>query len=366
MPDRQILLVVANSARMLAQFANKTGYKVIAIDCFSDQDTQELVECCVVIKSLALIHLIKALDTLNKQYTFKHIVYGSGFESYTDSLEFLYKNYLVSGNSPDVFLNTQNKKHFFSKLQQLKIPYPSISFSLPDKADGWLIKPFKSEGGVGIKRCLSLAGLSNSLSNDYYWQRYISGISMSVLFLANGNDFKIYGFHRQQVVSIDDNDLVFSSITTQLTIDDDVREQIEQWLAVLVPTFSLKGINSLDFIVDNQQIYLLEVNARPSASMQLYTEDLIAQHIESFVTGKLSIDHLTNSYQAYQILYAEQELMISKQFMWPSWVVDIPSAAGLINTGMPICSIIASGKSEQQVTDLLLSRKQQLIKRLNR
>ena len=33
----------------------------------------------------------------------------------------------------------------------------------------------------------------------------------------------------------------------------------------------------------------------------------------------------------------------------------------IIHTGEPICSIIAGGKNEQQVEDLLLSRQQQLM-----
>ena len=56
---------------------------------------------------------------------------------------------------------------------------------------------------------------------------------------------------------------------------------ITGWLKQLVPVFALKGLNSLDFIHADDCSYVLEINPRPSASMQLYDEDLLNRHIQA-------------------------------------------------------------------------------------
>ena len=367
MPEIQNILIIANSARMLTQLATNIGLNPLVIDCYSDFDTQEQALDCVKVDSLALVHVKKALAILKTQYTVTHVIYGSGLERYINTLEFLYKNLCVVGNTPAVFLSIQNKVDFFSKLKQHKIPYPDVAFQAPIENDVWLIKPMQGEGGIGIKKYKELP---ENLAS-YYWQKQCGGRPMSVLFVANGTEFKIYGFNEQLIIQVDDNEFVFSGVISQPEINNYIVRTVSSWLACLVSGFALKGFNSLDFIVEDKQCYALEINARPSASIQLYNEDLLAAHINSFLDGNIPI--LTeeeswgegiNSYRAYKIIFAETGVFIKQNVEWPAWVVDIPVASSFIHTGKPICSIIADGKNEQHVFDNLQSRQQQLSKLL--
>ena len=358
-PDIQKLLIVANSGRLLTQFSINAGYKPLVIDCFSDSDTQDLALECIKVNSLALEQVKAAFSILQTQYTITHVIYGSGLEQNLDSLKFLHQNLIVLGNSLNVFSAIQNKAYFFSRLNSLEIPYPEISFHAPDNVKGWLLKPMQGEGGLGITKYTG-----QSVKSDlYYWQKFISGIPMSVLFIADRGKYKIFGFQKQLVTSIGHNDFVFSGIISQPEISITISNTINQWLGSLISDFSLKGINSLDFIIENDCCYALEVNARPSASMQLYTNDLISELIKCFMQGTLSPSRISVSFQAYKIIYAERGgLSIKKNTLWPEWVVDIPHAESFIHTGMPICSIIANGKNEQQVLENLQLRQNQLSK----
>ena len=360
---KQKILIVANSARMLAQLANKSGYQPIVIDCFADKDTQTAAIDFCKIQTLALKNIQKAVFDLQDRHSFVHVIYGSGFEYHNDSLAFLHQNYIVLGNSYDCFIDIQNKPYFFSQLDRLHIPYPETLFSPPLKGSNWLHKPLRGEGGLGIKKYQPEI---NNLDTNYYWQKKVVGEAMSVLFIANGLNFEVIGFHQQQVLGLEGCEFIFSSIVNKLNVDKAIELTIVSWLGKLVTHFKLQGLNSLDFIASGTDCYVLEINARPSASMQLYSNDLISAHINSIVSGELTKQVAGNSYHGYQIIYAETDLTLNKNICWPEWVVDIPDLDGLIHTSMPICSIIASDKSQQQVLDLLLLRRQQLNKLLYR
>jgi methenyltetrahydromethanopterin cyclohydrolase len=360
MPEIQSVLIVANSARMLAQLASNLGYCVWVIDCYADCDTHKLAKKCIRVNSLALDQVKKAFAILKTDFKMTHVVYGSGLERFKDSLAFLQQNLTVIGNTLDVFLSVQNKLCFFSRLSDLQIPYPEVSFQPPVEDGNWLTKPMHGEGGVGIEK---YKGDADKLTSCF-WQRYREGISMSVLFVADGIDSQLLGFHKQLSTRIDKNEFIFSGIISQPDICDNIRLTLNLWVARLVKEFILKGVNSLDFIVSGKQCYALEVNPRPSASMQLYTEDLLLAHINSFLPGKSEVVIDSIAYRAYKIIYAKTDCFIKESIHWPEWIVDIPCAGSNIHIGMPICSIIASGTNEQQVEEILLIREKKLSKLL--
>jgi len=360
MPEFKNILIVANSGRMLAQLSRNSGLVPLVIDCFSDFDTQSLALDCVKVNTLELKYVRKALSVLSHHNRISHVIYGSGLERYNSTIKFLYQNLVVLGNTQDVFSLIQNKTYFFSRLKYLGILFPDITFQVPDINDNWLVKPKQGEGGVGIKK---YAGLSE-ITAACYWQKFITGKTMSVLFVANGNEYKIIGFNKQYFTRIADNQFVFSGVISQPEINKEIVQTIKLWLAALIPDFALKGINTLDFIVKNNCCYVLEVNARPSASMQLYQQDLLTRHINSLIDAQLQSFIVIKTYKAYKIVFAETEVFINDHIQWPLWVVDIPRSGSIIHTGMPICSIIADGKNEPQINSLLLNRQQYLKKLL--
>ncbi|MCK4842395.1 MAG: ATP-grasp domain-containing protein [Methylococcales bacterium] len=355
------ILIIANSARMLAQSANDIGYQALCIDCFSDDDTQLLALDLIKVDSLALNYVKPAFLALANQHTITHFIYGSGLDSHRNTFEFLHQHLIALGNDLAVFSAVQNKAYFFSELNKLKIPYPQTVFKQPIDSKNWLLKPKAGEGGLAIKQWDTL---DQDDSHSHYWQKYIVGIPMSVLFIANSQQYKIIGFQQQLVTPIADYPFVFSGVISQPEVDNEIQQIVNQWLKKIVFKFALKGLNSLDFMVKDKQYYALEINARPSASMQLYDDSLLSSHINCFIADNLDsgLDNMLpiKIYQAYQIVFAEMTVEINSKTKWPCWCVDIPKMGSIIHTGMPICSIIARDKNEQQIKDLLLLRQQEI------
>jgi methenyltetrahydromethanopterin cyclohydrolase len=343
---------------MLAHAAKNAGLQPLVIDLFADLDTLAIATDFKQIPALTKEHLALALDYFSKHYAVTDVIVGSGFEQHPESLCYLASRYTLLGNSPETFIRLQNKADFFSVLNQLNIPYPETSFIQPYETQDWLIKPSQGQGGVGIQR---LRNTNLGLHAKVYWQKYQAGSQHSVLFLANGQQLQVIGFNTQWTIRLSDSEeFIFSGIINHCNLAEAYKTQIIDWLTKLVPIFQLKGLNSLDFIHENGNSTVLEINPRPPASMQLYDADLLRQHIN--VGATLVTQPPQSGYTGYQIIYAEQDIQIPENYIWENGTMDIPAAGAMCKTGQPICSII-SHQSQAHAVLQELTLKQHTIKR---
>lgn len=374
--SNKFLLIVASSARLLVESARKAGYAPLAIDLFGDQDTRAAAGDCVVVDKLDPYSLSNACARLVRTYRICDVVYGAGLEGYPQSLAWLAARFNVLGNAPGTCAKVHDKIRFFAVLKQLDIAYPEISFSKPDHTGQWLLKPHAAQGGQYIEYdCPASVSRSSqgpplSQGSDYvhgfYWQRYVPGQSLSVLFAADGKDLQIIGFNRQWTLP---GSFIFAGVINYTDLPETQLQLLEDWLNKLVPVFNLKGLNSLDFIWDGNQCWVLEINPRPSASMAVYESDyvngLVAEHIES-CRGQLPRGTFSSNdiIRAYQIIYAPHDLRITDNLDCPSWCRDRPAPPCIIRKGRPICSIMASGNCLPEVYQQLQARRQLVINQL--
>jgi methenyltetrahydromethanopterin cyclohydrolase len=358
-----MVLIIASSGRMLAQAAKKSGLMPLVIDLFADLDTQDYAADLRQVKSLSEPDISHAVDYFIERYAVNHVIYGSGFESYPESLYYLSGRLTVLGNHPDVFAGQLNKQAFFATLDQLNIPHPELAFSLPETGD-WLLKPQQGQGGVGIKHY----HVGDNTDDAVYWQKFQTGRPQSALFLADGRQVQVIGFNSQESVRLSATQaFVFSGVFNNAELSGTQKTVITGWLEQLVPVFELKGLNSLDYIHFEDRSYVLEINPRPSASMQLYDEDLLSRHIVGWAGSfahRLPLDFRRPT--GYQIVYAEQDVIIPKHFDWPAGCMDLPRSGNICHTGQPICSIIAHQKDSVSVAELLLAKQQFILNKLER
>jgi uncharacterized protein len=355
------LLVVANSARMLAQAAHDEGYKVLVVDCFGDRDTLNYAQEMRKIADLSLHNLIPAVEYFLDRFPVAATVYGSGFEGYPESLAFLAAKSSVYGNKSCVLNRLQNKPEFFSILAKLNIPYPAVSFTAPEERAEWLLKPIQSLGGTGIKRYEG----NETGKSGFYWQRYLEGVTHSVLFQANGHNFQTIGFNRQWHAQINSREeFIFAGIINHTDLSAAQQASVTDWLSLLVPEYRLKGLNSLDFMLSEGKLHVLEINPRPTAAMQLYNSSLFVRHLAACQDELLTLDAGSVDLGAYKILFSKEIIEIPSEMVWPEQAMDIPQNGAIIYPGQPICSMIVRGKEPEAILAALQSQEQALIHQL--
>jgi predicted ATP-grasp superfamily ATP-dependent carboligase len=359
-------LIIAQSAQMLAQAAHNIGLEVTVVDCFADCDTNALAHNYYQVKSLALEDIHVLINSIKNQINF--CIYGSGFETYPESLAFLETQFQLIGNSSTVFKALQNKPLFFQRLQQLNISFPAVFFTLEnntheDKTASYLIKPFDSLGGLDIQ--VMDANTHHNLHNTrHYYQEYIEGGQpMSVLFVANGKQAIIIGFNQQWTVA---KSCLFLGIINHAKLPLSHQQILYNWISKLTLSYKLQGLCSLDFIFYKNKCYVLEINPRPPASMQLYEKDLLKNHYLACLgqLEKVTIPQY-KTYTAYQIIYAITKIKISYKMKWPRYCHSLPQKNTIINKGQPICSMILNGRTPQFLLEDLQNKQHLLFTQIS-
>jgi predicted ATP-grasp superfamily ATP-dependent carboligase len=139
------------------------------------------------------------------------------------------------------------------------------------------------------------------------------------------------------------------------------RSQLEAWIARLVQATNLKGLNCMDFMIDRQgALHVLEINARPSATMALYDPDfrrgLLASHILAVQDEYIETASTGGMTRAFRVVFANRRTPVSPGIDWPCWVADRPPAGTAIEAGQPLCTIQAESRSRNEVLNLIQQR----------
>ena len=126
------------------------------------------------------------------------------------------------------------------------------------------------------------------------------------------------------------------------------------------------GLFSFDFIITADEAFLVEVNPRPGASLDVLDDahgTLFAAHVAA-CRGEDFIDLLSQSWRpsprAIAYVYADRGPLTVAGTEWPEWVSDRPAAGAEIETGGPVATVHAEAatplqavkKCHQRITEL--------------
>lgn len=364
---------MASSARPYAEAAVRSGFSVSVIDAFADEEVSFLADEMIVVPigklGFEAKQLLIAVGQLSQQNVYA-CLYGSAFEAQPALLEKLVHIVPVHGNPSHVLQKVKNVGVFFSALDLFKIPHPKVFTSFPEHCDQTLlVKSITGCGGQHIR----YTDEKTSLMSDEYLQEYVEGESVSVLFLAENAEGKnlahIIGINTQWTAPSQEQPFRFGGIASKTELTTACIIKLCSIVRQLSAHFQLVGLNSLDVIIKNEEIFVLEINPRLSSSFELYAQDWL----EIFAVDLLSLHMICCSGQplewsvrkkietlleenqpakAIQIVYAEHDVNLSGAIDWPEWVKDRPAMSkkgqqkGInIIKGNPICTIISQGNT---------------------
>ncbi len=340
-------LIVALSARALAQSAARAGYRVHAIDLFGDEDTGSHCASVAVAPPLNggfdAARLPALVAHAREEHDIAGVVYGSGFEDRIEVLSWLYSNCPLLGNSPKSVRATKDPETFFPLLEKLDIPHPETAWSGVADEDGWLEK---ARGGGGGGHVHALAPRA-ALRAGCYRQRRIAGRSMSAVFLADGRRALLLGMSEHWCAQPELLTPFQHSGMVRVHPSRSLSSTIEAWISRLVDALALRGLCGIDFVVTpNGAPLLLEINPRPPASFELFeaADSLFTAHLAA-CGGELRRPMVEESVRASAVVYAPCEWQIPALWSWPSWTSDRTAAGVCIARGQPLCTVSAQGET---------------------
>src|SRR5262249_22797418 len=173
-----------------------------------------------------------------------------------------------------------------------------------------------------------------------YYQRKVPGAQVSACFLADGERAQVLGFSAQWSSPTAHQPYRYGGAVRPASIASGVAVKLTAAGPRLVAATSLLGLNSADFLVEDERFWLLEINPRPGATLDLFetTEtSLFAQHVAA-CSGKLApACGCAPNAKAASIVYAEGDIASVSVSEWPDWAADLPAAGSTFKAGEPIC-----------------------------
>lgn len=352
-------MIISLSGRALVASARKAGLSCKVIDLFNDLDTQAYAGQCAK-ATLTGYHwqageLLAGVAQLDPERRCG-LVYGSGFEAQPDLLDRLARQRALWGNTADAVALVKDPWCLADLLRQLAIPHPEISHA-PFADCKALSKRRGACGGSHVQ------WQSEAQAGDYY-QRYVPGRSLSATILANGKDLCIVGYCEQWCLATEEQPFTYAGAVTVAPeqLPYWLREQVFSAARELVNHVEITGLWNIDFIADDHEWWLLEINPRPGMTFELHEQEdsLIASHIVA-VQGQLPERSFSfTGYRGHAIVYAEESLSVAA-LGWPDWVRDRPRPGMAINAGQPLCTVYAEGLSRRAVRLQLAARSREII-----
>jgi len=364
-PEHRPYLVISASGRALACSAGRQGIPVVVLDLFNDVDTQAIAiasrACTGHHCRFHRARVLSAARELAPAHGYAGLVYGSGLESRPALLQALARECTLVGNSVQTVALAKDPEIFFPLLGQLEIPHPEVRMTLPQDPNGWLAKRVGGAGGAHVRP----AHLGWPRKERRYFQRFQAGRVMSASFLADGARAQVIGFSEQWQVAL--SRAVRYAYGGAVTVDDvsvTVRATVSQAVALLTQKLGLRGLNGIDFILEAGTPYIVELNPRPTATLDLFDSmvpgGLFVQHLKA-CTGRLEMGAVPRAaFRAHAIVYATGAWCVPLGFDWPEWVTDIPASGSLIPSGAPICTVHGQGESAGVARELVLARRNQM------
>lgn len=359
MPERPQLVVAGVCVRYLATSARRAGYEVIAADGFGDLETKVAAARLTTVPDADAEALASSLLGLAGETRFRcGLVYCGGFEGRADLVARLARRFELLGNPASTIALLADPQRFFALLKVLEIPTPEVRYHAPVGAEGWLLKHAASSGGMGVYP--AAASTKPIDASDAYFQRQVSGPVVSALFAADGRDSVILGFNRLTSCPVGDRPFCYAGAVTEAGLDNDQRGRIRDYARRLARALGLRGINGLDLVVDGGTPLLLELNARPTATLELYDRSLpdggLATHVAA-CRGRLPAPTLDTApfVHGCRVLYAPCALEVP-ELRWPTWCRDRPAAGSRVSAGAPVCTVYARGRAVDEVERVLAIR----------
>jgi uncharacterized protein len=368
-----VILLVAVSARMLAELARRDGHEVLAFDRFGDLDLQRLCPSVSLAHDLGgrggMAELVDAADAAPAD----RVVYGAGLENRPDLVTRLAAGRTLLGCPPDTLRRVRDPSLLGASLREAGLAWP-LTFVAQDartRADRtsrrWLRKPVSGGGGRGVR-----AWRGGRLPAGVVVQERIGGLPCSAAAVADGRSAVLLGVSEQLVGrrALGARGFKWCGNVVPPRLPAPERRALagaaREICAHLAACFGLRGLFGVDLVWDGAQAWVVEVNPRPTASLEVVDA---VHRVRPFTThlqaceGRLpagagaGVAGEPARAAGKAIVYATEDVRMPDTRVWPErGIRDVPHPDEAIAAGHPICTVTATGDTPEAVLSELEER----------
>lgn len=294
--------MIGGTARAVSHSLHRAGIRVAVLDRFGDED--------LIGHRIHHTHPIRSREFLRVDWP--RAVEGSGaygwlytggWENSPRHLKQISNTLTLFGNSAETVTEVRNPQVVSSWLTSVGFPSAwNFDEHLPSTPGNWILKPRKSVGGQHVRRLSSSNGNGNFIWNRWrkrggVIQREIFGQPLGISFLAKNVSGEqnaapstciLLGVCQSLTcyASLQSHEFGYCGSIGPLSLESNIRKDLERLGVELTNRFNLRGVFGVDAIRVGGEIWILEINPRFSASMELIerhaNRSLMQLHMASF------------------------------------------------------------------------------------
>ncbi len=338
------LLILGASARAAAASARRAGIEPYAIDLFADVDTQRLCECV----RCRFDEYPEGLFRLAANAPPMPWMYTGGLENYPDLITKLATERPLWGNPADVLNVVRDPFALSRTVTELGFATPKIlagdnAMSLPGR---WLQKPRCGSGGHGIRFVKD--GETISDPSRCVLQEHVPGPAMSAIYVSNDTDCELVGVTEQLVGEpwLHAKPFAYAGNIGPLDGNEALQQKLTTLGTRLAQRTGLIGVWGIDFILNNDTPFVIEVNPRYTASVEVFE---LASSFRAFDwlrwifanEPKPTQHTVPTQCVGKAIYYAPRRFTVPTPFA-QSCFADVPPPGSIIEAGQPVVTLFTT------------------------
>lgn len=374
----QRLAILGASSRAAAFSALRAGYEVVTCDLFADAD----LRACG-IEAHQVDQYPKGFFQWLSRERCDGWLYTGGLENYPALVDQLATQGKLLGNLGS-FLRKVRSPAELSRCLGNHFPETRTSPEGLPTDGSWLAKRYRSAGGSGVCPLTDseLDGFADGPKQ--YFQLRVQGRPASAVFVANGQRAVLLGITEQLVGEAwtGASGFQYCGSVTGIVLPDFMKQSIQQIGQTLAEQFQLQGIFGVDLVIAGSQVWVIEVNPRWTASLELleiaHGFCALTWHLAACLEGELleaPVEQASRSIHNKAIIFARHAATVSKRFTsdclarrgsleFPE-LADIPNFGTALTPGDPVCTVFGSGEDRNEVITHLREKTYRLLDKLN-
>ena len=353
----------------------RAGIRPHCIDLFCDTDLADACRLHAAPPPVQIGDFSDLLQAVRNVPDSIPLVWAGGLENQPDVLDQLSDRFRVCGPPSSVVRSMTDPTQLRSIVTSTDASTPNVLETDEDagkRSGRWLIKPRRGSGGIGIRSW----SRGDVIEAEDYLQEEVEGVPISALYVGSTTGAQMLAASIQLTgeKSLGGVGMQFCGNIGPLTLPPWLNSVLTE-VGSRIGQHGLIGVFGADFVVSPNNVWLIEVNPRITASHEIYDllavgPGLLEQHLEQslpdigWAGNEVFAKPPCRSEQllARLIVYAQHDTSVDaaavaqlrrcSRFARPvdnsrhraemigesTWIADIPSV-GPIQRGQPFCSI---------------------------
>ncbi len=374
--------ILGFNARPIACSAKKAGALVYVSDYWGDSD---LEACCNEWVAVLTnepgkrqrgsledpVHISLSKNFIEEFHDvdFDYVIIGSGFDDYHSSLIDIHNAWGIAGNTPNILKQARTREIIEKIASTYDITTPRWQIVNKNTDLGQVIEDIglpivtrrlTSGGGSGIRCFTSLKEFDIDIKKRLLTQQhilvqeYLNGVDISASVMSTRGDALCISIQNQLIgmpIAGRNCDFVYCGNSYPASLNSKLMKKIKISSECICRDLSLMGSNGLDFVVVDEDIFMLEINPRIQGSLELietiFNQSVTEMHVNA-IEGILPEMNDVSVNAMKLIIYSRKAGEVPNLAKWKNTRDHTPEGVR-VKRGDPICTIIMSDSSKRML-----------------